>query len=106
MWVKRTEGMSLSHLKEVVISTIVMGREFEEVMDNLEGLKKAPSIKGSGTVGFNRQIMEKGVNYVPLFVMVLGTLVGSLYLGDWLSSLGWGISLLLLGEVYYLRFIK
>jgi len=53
-WVKRTEGMSLSHLKEVVISTIVMGREFEEVMDNLEGLKKAPSIKGSATVGFGR----------------------------------------------------
>jgi len=53
-WVKRTEGMSLSHLKEVVISTIVMGREFEEVMENLEGLKKAPSIKGSGKVGFGR----------------------------------------------------
>jgi len=53
-WVKRTEGMSLSHLKEVVISTIVMGREFEEVMDNLEGLRKAPSIKGSGKVGFGR----------------------------------------------------
>ena len=53
-WVKRTEGMSLSHLKEVVISTIVMGREFEEVMDNLEGLKRAPSIKGSGKVGFGR----------------------------------------------------
>jgi SpoVK/Ycf46/Vps4 family AAA+-type ATPase len=54
MWVERTEGMSLSHLKEVVISTIVMGREFEEVMDNLEGLKKAPSIKGSGRVGFGK----------------------------------------------------
>jgi len=53
-WIERTEGMSLSHLKEVVISTIVMGREFEEVMDNLEGLKKAPTIKGSGKVGFNR----------------------------------------------------
>ena len=53
-WVKRTEGMSLSHLKEVVISTIVMGREFEEVMENLEGLKKAPTIKGSGKVGFGR----------------------------------------------------
>jgi chromosomal replication initiation ATPase DnaA len=53
-WVKRSEGMSLSHLKEVVISTIVMGREFEEVMDNLEGLKKAPTIKGSGKVGFGR----------------------------------------------------
>jgi hypothetical protein len=31
-----------------------MGREFEEVMENLEGLKKTPSIKGSGKVGFGR----------------------------------------------------
>jgi SpoVK/Ycf46/Vps4 family AAA+-type ATPase len=54
MWVDRTEGMSLSHLKEVIISTIVMGRDYEDVMENLEGLKKAPLIKGSGTVGFNR----------------------------------------------------
>jgi len=53
-WVRRTDGMSLSHLKEVVISTIVMGREFEEVMDNLEGLKKAPTIKGTGKVGFGK----------------------------------------------------
>ena len=53
-WVERTEGMSLSHLKEVVISTIVMGREFEEVMGNLEGLKRAPTIKGSGRVGFGK----------------------------------------------------
>lgn len=54
MWVKRTEGMSLSHLKEVVISTIVMGREFEDVMDNLEGLKRSPSVKGTGKVGFGQ----------------------------------------------------
>ena len=53
-WVKRTEGMSLSHLKEVVISTIVMGREFEEVMDNLEGLKKAPTIKPLSKLGFGQ----------------------------------------------------
>ena len=54
MWVERTKGMSLSHLKEVVISVIVMGRTFEETMDNLEGMKKTPNIKGSGTVGFGR----------------------------------------------------
>lgn len=53
-WVKRTEGMSLSHLKEVVISTIVMGREFEEVMLNLEGLKKAPVVKEFKKVGFGQ----------------------------------------------------
>jgi hypothetical protein len=53
-WIKKTEGMSLSHLKEVVISVIVMGRTFEETIDNLEGLKKTPTIKGSGTVGFGK----------------------------------------------------
>ena len=47
-----TEGMSLSHLKEVVISVIVMGRTFEETIENLEGLKKTPTIKGGGKVGF------------------------------------------------------
>jgi SpoVK/Ycf46/Vps4 family AAA+-type ATPase len=51
-WIRRTEGMSLSHLKEVVISVIIMGRSFEETIENLEGLKKSPKIKGSGKVGF------------------------------------------------------
>ena len=53
-WIKKTEGMSLSHLKEVVISVIVMGRSFEETMDNLEGLKKAPKIKETVRVGFGK----------------------------------------------------
>ena len=53
-WVKRTEGMSLSHLKEVVISVIVMGRTFEETMNNLEELAERPRIKGSGSVGFGK----------------------------------------------------
>lgn len=51
-WIDKTEGMSLSHLKEVVISVIVMGRSFDETMENLEGLKKPPVIRGSGKVGF------------------------------------------------------
>ena len=53
-WLKRTEGMSLSHLKEVVISVIIMGREFGETLDNLEGLKKAPSVRGTGKMGFGK----------------------------------------------------
>lgn len=51
-WVKRTDGMSLSHLKEVVVSVIVMGRTFEETMDSLEELKKAPKVKETKKVGF------------------------------------------------------
>jgi predicted AAA+ superfamily ATPase len=53
-WVKRTDGMSLSHLKEVVISVIVMGRTFEETMNNLEELAEKPRIKGSGSMGFGK----------------------------------------------------
>lgn len=53
-WIEKTEGMSLSHLKEVVISVIVMGRTFEETIDNLEGLKTAPRIKGSNSMGFGK----------------------------------------------------
>jgi hypothetical protein len=51
-WVKRTEGMSLSHLKEVLISVVVMGRTFEETIANLEGLKIKPTIKKTKSVGF------------------------------------------------------
>jgi SpoVK/Ycf46/Vps4 family AAA+-type ATPase len=51
-WVKKTEGMSLSHLKEVVISVIIMGRDFNETINNLEGLKKTPTVKGNGKMGF------------------------------------------------------
>jgi hypothetical protein len=45
--------MSLSHLKELVISVIVMDKDFNETIENLEGLKKSPRIKGSGQVGFS-----------------------------------------------------
>ena len=51
-WVKRTDGMSLSHLKEVVISVVVMGRTFEETLDSLEELKKAPKVKETKKMGF------------------------------------------------------
>ncbi|CAB4175388.1 proteasome-activating nucleotidase [uncultured Caudovirales phage] len=51
-WVKRTGGMSLSHLKEVVVSVIVMGRTFEETMSSLEELKKAPKVKENKKMGF------------------------------------------------------
>ena len=46
--------MSLSHLKEVVVSVIVMGRTFEETMNNLEELAEKPRIKGSNSMGFGR----------------------------------------------------
>jgi hypothetical protein len=52
VWLKSTENMSLSHLKELVISVIVMGKDFTEALGNLTDMKKSPRIKKGGNVGF------------------------------------------------------
>jgi ATP-dependent 26S proteasome regulatory subunit len=52
-WVKKTEGMSLAHLKELVVSVFAMGDTFENTIDRLSGLKVKPKIKSKKHVGFN-----------------------------------------------------
>ena len=52
VWIESTEGMSLSHLKELIISVIVMGKDFSEALGNLTDMKKAPKIKRGGHLGF------------------------------------------------------
>lgn len=54
-WIKASEGMSLAHLKELVISVIVMGKEFSEAYSNITELKKSPRIKGGGPLGFGNR---------------------------------------------------
>ena len=51
-WLEYTKGMSLSHLKELVISVIVMGKDFEDAITHLTGLKEKPVIKKNGKLGF------------------------------------------------------
>ena len=50
--------------------------------------------------------MKKGISYIPLFLIVLANLGFSVYSENWYSVLAWGLCLLFLGEVYYLRFLK
>jgi len=50
--------------------------------------------------------MKKGINYLPLFILIILVLIGTAIMGHWVSLAGWMMSLLLLCEVYYLRFIK
>jgi AAA+ superfamily predicted ATPase len=51
-WVKDSYGMSLAHLREIVISTSVLGNSYEDTMDRLKALKKAPKVKGGNSIGF------------------------------------------------------
>jgi predicted AAA+ superfamily ATPase len=45
-WLDSSEDMSLSHLKELVISVIVMGKDFKESLATLNALSDKPKIKG------------------------------------------------------------
>lgn len=52
VWLELTQGMSLSHLKELVVSVIVMGKDFAESIKHLGDLKTAPRIKKGTRLGF------------------------------------------------------
>jgi hypothetical protein len=51
-WVEDTEGMSISHLKELFISVVVMENSYEDSIKSLKDLKKSPKGKGQKDVGF------------------------------------------------------
>ena len=53
MWVKDTEGMSISHLKELFISVFLLDNKYEEALKHLKELKKTPRGKGQKGVGFS-----------------------------------------------------
>jgi hypothetical protein len=50
--------------------------------------------------------MKKGIYYLPLFLILLFVMGGTFYVEDRLGFAMSTLSMLLLGEVYYLRFIK
>jgi len=47
MWVKETEGFSLAHMRELVISVITMDNSFEDTIARLKGMKVKPKLKGN-----------------------------------------------------------
>jgi hypothetical protein len=50
--------------------------------------------------------MKKGIYYLPLFLILLFVMGGTFYVGDVMSFVMSTMAMLLLCEVYYLRFIK
>lgn len=54
-WIKASDGFSIAHLKELVISTLVLGNSFEESLSHLKQLKNKPKNKGNkaGGIGFS-----------------------------------------------------
>jgi hypothetical protein len=53
LWIRDTEGMSLSHLKELLISVKVLETPYEQAINHLKGLETKPRGKGQKKVGFS-----------------------------------------------------
>lgn len=52
-WIEHTKGMSLAHMRELVISVMAMSNTFEDTIERLTGLKIKPRIKSKNTpIGF------------------------------------------------------
>lgn len=56
VWISKTDGMSMAHLRELVISVIVMGNDLDTTIDRLNGMKVRPKVtKGSQIgIGFSK----------------------------------------------------
>ena len=62
LWIDSSEDMSLSHLKELVISVVVMGKDFKESLSSLNSLSDRPKIKGGkkkSSIGFSMEEKPK-----------------------------------------------
>lgn len=59
-WVASTKGMTIDHIKELVLSVFVHGYTFEKSMESIkkmmsgEGLNKPQTIKGQGPMGYGK----------------------------------------------------
>jgi len=55
-WVKDTEGLSLSHIKELIVSTMILGKDFDNVMEHFGEMKKPKSSRSASTktLGFGK----------------------------------------------------
>jgi len=55
-WIKQTEGLSIAHLRELVVSVIILENDFKEEIETLKGMKTiiSSSQDNQNVIGFNR----------------------------------------------------
>ena len=52
-WVKKTEGYSLSHIKELIVSVCILNKDIDDVLSHFESMKQNRVTRTTGKVGFN-----------------------------------------------------
>jgi len=63
-WVELTEGLSIAHLRELVVSVIILENDFEEEIEILTGMKTLISSRqdSSSNIGFKKSSMYGNAN--------------------------------------------
>lgn len=52
-WLDATDGLSLSHIKELIVSVVILGKKFEDVMEHFSGMKRPRNSRSAADkVGF------------------------------------------------------
>ena len=62
-WVEQTKGLSISHLRELIVSIIILGNTFEKTIADLKSMSKRVSSKDDDTdraIGFMN--LARGMN--------------------------------------------
>jgi len=49
IWAKKTDGLSISHLKELIILVKVLEKQLDESIDHLKGMRRVPNSSDFGT---------------------------------------------------------
>lgn len=52
-WVEKTEGFSLSHIKELIVSVCILGKNLDDVLEHFDDMKKNRSSRSSD-LGFKK----------------------------------------------------
>lgn len=53
-WVKKTEGMTMAHLGEIIKSVIILDNDFDETIERLGGMKQIPQSRN-----YNKEFQDK-----------------------------------------------
>jgi hypothetical protein len=55
-WIERTDGLTLSHIKEVIVSTMILNRSLDEVLDHFDVMKHPKNSRLHGKqLGFDKK---------------------------------------------------
>lgn len=55
-WVDKTKGFSFAHMRDVIVSVLILGNNFDETINHLQGMRNLPTSAKTktGNMGFNK----------------------------------------------------